>query len=310
MAHKFTFEEDDSHGSSAWKLALADFMISMMCIFLTLWILQYLDKQDKQELIEMLAPESERIPEIMVLPEKNSVSPVRMDHLATSRYDSDLHRVDHTSLIEGEVSSQQDLQVLAQKVEEAVRGEGKEGAIDVQVTPQGLKITVSDSNEGPMFRSGSNAITPFYQDLLLSMAPTLGNLKNKLVIAGHTDASRYLGSDRTNWDLSTNRANRARHYLQRGGVDRKNFFQITGFAESALLKPNEPRSAENRRIEIVVLTRQAEEQLARVYHTVFDGADIEQDDLDTLSSDAAVDAESNKMLTPFEALQGALNEGA
>ncbi|WP_199438750.1 OmpA family protein [Vibrio owensii] len=295
--------------SGAWKLALADFMISMMCIFLTLWILQFLDKQEQVKLVEILAPESDSTPELMVLPEKNSISPVSLDSVATSRYKTDLHRVDDTSLIEGRVESQQDLTVLSEKIQQKIARIDGDGAIDVQVTPQGLKITLTDTGNGPMFKMGSTNITPYYQDLLLGMAPTLGALKNKVVIAGHTDASRFIGSDRTNWDLSAKRANKARYYLQRGGVSKRNIFQVIGFGDSALINKNEPRNHVNRRIEIVVLTKQAEDSLRNVYHgQEFSGEDIDQDNVDGVKGVGISLADDNRPLSAFEATKAAVME--
>ncbi|EGQ9284402.1 OmpA family protein [Vibrio parahaemolyticus] len=294
--------------SGAWKLALADFMISMMCIFLTLWILQFLDKKEQVDLVNILAPETDNTPELMVLPDKNSISPVSLDHVATSKYDTDHHRINDTSLIDGRVESQQDLTVLAEKVNERVESLDGTGAIDVQVTPQGLKITVADTGKGPMFKMGSTNITPYYQDLILGLAPTLGALNNKLVVVGHTDASRFIGSDRTNWDLSARRANKARYYLQRGGVSQRNFFQVTGFGDSALINKQDPRSHENRRIEIVVLTKQAEESLSRVYHShEFEGTDVDQDGLDEVKGSGVGSADSNRPVSAFEATKRALS---
>ncbi|MGR5448596.1 OmpA family protein [Vibrio sp. PNB22_3_1] len=291
-------------GTGAWKIALADLMISMMCIFLTLWILQFLDKSEQVHLIELLSSDSDAQPELSIMPDNNSVSPLAMTHIATSRFDSDLRRVDHTSLLEGTVNSQQDLQVLAEVIEERIESVDQDGALDVLITPQGLKMVISDTGQGPMFTAGSTNIRPYYQDLLLALSPVFSNLGNKVVIAGHTDASRYIGSDRTNWDLSAGRANKARHYLQRGGLSRSSIFQVTGFADSALLDVSEPRSAKNRRIEIVVLTKDAEARLKRVYHNVdVSGAEIESETLEEIKQDASGVARSNLPVDSFEALQ-------
>ncbi|MCY9872293.1 OmpA family protein [Vibrio barjaei] len=293
---------DEHQGSSAWKLALADFMISMMCIFLTLWILQYLDKQDKQQLIDILAPESDSVPELMILPHKNSINPIQLDYIATTNVQSDLKHIEDSSLIDGEFSSEQLMDVLAEEVDEVVDKLDAEGSVTVQITPQGLKITISDDTAGPMFQMGRTRIMPFYQDLLLGLADALSSVNNKIVVAGHTDASRFVGSDRTNWDLSTGRANRARYFLEKGGVGRGGFFQVIGFAETALTDRENPRSSKNRRIEIVVLTKEAEKQLESVYHSTFDGGDIDEQQLDVMKGQGVQEAKANKSTTVFDEL--------
>ncbi|MEZ9708847.1 OmpA family protein [Vibrio breoganii] len=266
--------DEEPHGG-AWKLALSDLMVALFCTMLTLWIMAVKEEEDAKALTTILSHgtivnSGAGIDEIG---RNNSISPITLTNLATSNVDAELRRINDTSLIRGTFASQQQLDVLAKKIEEKLDEIDSSGKIDIKVTPEGLKMTIADTDQGSMFHSGRATLTPYYEDLLLELAPMLASIGNSLVITGHTDASRFIGGTRSNWDLSVNRANTARRYLQRGGVPTSKLFQVTGMGMTALLDTENPRSPMNRRIELFVLTPETERQLRRIYHS----ADVPDD---------------------------------
>ena len=85
---------------------------------------------------------------------------------------------------------------------------------------------------------------------------------NKISIAGHTDSSGYHDSaEYTNWELSADRANAARRLLLNGGVDKDRIAQAVGMADTVPFDKENPYNPRNRRISIIVLTKDAEERL-------------------------------------------------
>ncbi len=288
-----------THGG--WKVAMADLMISMMCLFLILWLLSVMDSEDSQDLVEYF--QTGRIEADGMA---NSISPMPLDNVATSSHESDMHRVEDTSLIEGEVDSQQELEVFARLIEEQIEEIQGMGSVQVTVTPQGLKIMISDSEQGQMFYRGGANMTPYYQDLLLHLAPVFKRVSNAMVITGHTDASRYVGSKTTNWELSANRANQARYFLTQGGVSNEQIFQVSGMADTAPINPDDPKSSDNRRIEVFVLTTSAQKQLSEVYKNLpkIESAGKEADEkvMDTIGRqerEAAKAARDNQLPTSY-----------
>ncbi len=251
-----------AHGG--WKVAMADMMISLMCLFLILWLLQVMDTQDSKRLVTYFQT-GEIEPNNSGEGLGNSVSPIMLPKVATSRYDADLHRIEDTSLIEGEIDSQQDMELFSQQMQQQIDELDMTDSVTVAITAQGLRVVVSDSSKGSMFYRGSARMTPYYQDLLLNLAPIFGRVSNAMVITGHTDASRFKGSQITNWELSAERANRARYFLNQGGVTEQRIFQVSGMADTAPLNASDPKSSENRRIELFVLTREAQQSLQKVY---------------------------------------------
>ena len=85
-------------------------------------------------------------------------------------------------------------------------------------------------------------------------------MPNRLSINGHTDTTPYAGiTGYTNWDLSTDRANAARRALESAGLPTERMARVVGLASSVLFDKANPRGAVNRRISIVVMTQQAEQ---------------------------------------------------
>jgi chemotaxis protein MotB len=125
--------------------------------------------------------------------------------------------------------------------------------LTIDLTPEGLRIQLLDEEKRPMFASGSAAVMEHARLLLQKIAPVLLKLPENISIAGHTDATPFKSPDRTNWELSTERANATRRLLVEAGVPQERFRSVTGNADRDPLLPADPYAAANRRIAIVVL---------------------------------------------------------
>jgi chemotaxis protein MotB len=136
----------------------------------------------------------------------------------------------------------------------------KQLAIDM--TPDGLRIQIMDEVRQPMFATGSSVPNERARLLLQKVVPVLMKLPQAISIAGHTDAAPFAGKERTNWELSTERANATRRLLVDGGLPIDRIRTVTGHADRDPLLPADPFAAANRRIAIVVL-REAGQAKAR-----------------------------------------------
>jgi chemotaxis protein MotB len=123
----------------------------------------------------------------------------------------------------------------------------------VDITPEGLRIQLLDAEHQPMFPTGSTVLTDRARALLLKVVPILIKMPEKLSFAGHTDAAPYRGGERTNWELSADRANATRHLFVDAGLPEARIESVTGRADRDPLVPSDPMAAVNRRIAIVVL---------------------------------------------------------
>ena len=113
-----------------------------------------------------------------------------------------------------------------------------------------------------MFDVGSARLKPYFEDILLAMADTIKAVPNKVSISGHTDAMPYAGGgDYGNWELSANRANAARRALVAGSYPDGQIARVVGYASSVLFDKANPYNPVNRRIDIVVLTKKAQQAI-------------------------------------------------
>ena len=145
----------------------------------------------------------------------------------------------------------------AEAIREAVRQDpqlrdlAQQLAIDQ--TPEGLRIQILDEDRTPMFAVGSSLLHDRARALLLKVAPVVAGMSEKLSISGHTDATPFRGSDRSNWELSAERANATRRLLVEHGIAEARLRIVTGNADRDPLLPADPFAAANRRIAITVL---------------------------------------------------------
>ena len=123
----------------------------------------------------------------------------------------------------------------------------------VDQTPEGLRIQILDEEHRPMFATGSSELDDEARRLLLKVAPILNRLTQNVAITGHTDAAPYRGGDKTNWELSSERANATRRLFVDAGLPETRVRSVSGDADRDPLVIGDPFAAANRRIAIVVL---------------------------------------------------------
>jgi chemotaxis protein MotB len=118
-----------------------------------------------------------------------------------------------------------------------------------------------------MFDVGSALVKPYMRDILREIGGALGDIENRVTLSGHTDATPYGSGDRgySNWELSADRANASRRELVAGGMPDNKLLRVQGMAASDPLEPDSPGSAVNRRISVIVMTREAEDRIRQSF---------------------------------------------
>jgi chemotaxis protein MotB len=135
--------------------------------------------------------------------------------------------------------------------------------IKLEITPDGLQIQIVDDQRRPMFDSGSASVKPYMSDILAEIGRALLDVDNKISLDGHTDSQAYGNAARgySNWELSSDRANASRRELIAAGMPEGKLARVVGMASSLPLEPDNPLAPSNRRISILVMTKEAEERL-------------------------------------------------
>lgn len=128
----------------------------------------------------------------------------------------------------------------------------------IEEVPEGLRIQLVDAERQPMFALGGSAPNERARALLARVAEAVARLPNAIAISGHTDSTPFRGGgERSNWDLSAERANATRRLLTEAGVDGGRIRSVTGVADREPMLPDQPEAAANRRVSITLL-RQAD----------------------------------------------------
>jgi chemotaxis protein MotB len=138
--------------------------------------------------------------------------------------------------------------------------------LEVDLTPDGLRVQIRDSEGLPMFANGSAEPNDRARMVLERLVPTLKSLREPVAIAGYTDPTPFAGgAGRTNWDLSADRANATRRILTEAGLPDSRIRDVTGHGDRDLLLPDAPEAASNRRIAIL-LVRSAPPSVPQAAH--------------------------------------------
>ena len=123
----------------------------------------------------------------------------------------------------------------------------------LDITNEGLRIQIMDSDKRPMFKPGTDALQPYVESLLVSIAEVVKPIQNYISVVGNTASIRNANSVDL-WGLSINRANKIRIFLsQYLGNDR--IVKISGQADKSLFDDENPYGNQNIRIEIILLSK-------------------------------------------------------
>lgn len=264
---------EEAHGG-AWKVAFADFTMAMMALFMVLWIVQPQSKEEAPAAAEQFSnPLTDGGAGVF---DGKSRSPLELDGIPVqvskvqSPENAALRPQDPPGEHPGEAprmyGTPEELKALAALMQSVAVELQAEANVAVDVVPQGLRILLRDDRQRFMFERGSAQLTPHFQGLMGGLAKVLGKVQNKLIISGHTDATPYRGSrGYDNWNLSGDRALSARNALVAAGLSADGVLQVTAHAERMPLRPQAPEDGVNRRVEVLLLTQQAEQLYRQLF---------------------------------------------
>jgi chemotaxis protein MotB len=264
------------HGG-AWKIAYADFVTAMMAFFLLMWLLGSTSEGDKKGLSDYFSsPLKVALQGGAGAGASNSVLNGGGTDLTKAvgqnkRGDAADPVAKKMALdaLRAELAKQdaKKLAALSAKISSVISNNPRlaefSSQIRLETTPDGLQIQIVDDQNRPMFDVGSALVKPYMRDIVREIGAALNGVDNKISLDGHTDRSSYGNSDRgySNWELSADRANSTRRELAAAGMPDEKLARVTGLASSSLLVPQDPLNPTNRRISIIVMTREAEERL-------------------------------------------------
>jgi chemotaxis protein MotB len=271
---------EHAHHGGAWKIAYADFVTAMMAFFLLMWLLGSTTKGELQGIADYF-----QTPLKLSLSGGSGTGDRTSPIMAGGK---DLTRSDDMQMRRGEMPEQKRRISPREAQSEVARQEatklkGLKTRLDqvidanpmlhpyrnqllIDITSEGLRIQIVDEQNRPMFDLGGAQLKPYARDILLALCQPLNEVENRISLTGHTDAKPYASGERgySNWELSADRANASRRVLVTGGIAEGKIKRVVGMASAVLFDNNDPLSASNRRIAIIVLSKDAEESLNKV----------------------------------------------
>src|SRR5579862_2167557 len=209
------------HHGGAWKVAFADFVTAMMALFIVLWLLSSSEQVKK----------------------------------AVGGYFSDPtgHGKDVGNGLRGAGSEslsikKDDMNTLKDKLQQAIKSSAALQQIREHVvftvTAEGLRVEMLEGEAGTFFESGNSVPTNFGKDLLRTLGQEIGKLPNRVTMEGHTDSRPFVGqAGYSNWELSSDRANAARRWMQANGLGPDQVTQVRGYADQSPRDTGHPDDA-------------------------------------------------------------------
>jgi chemotaxis protein MotB len=289
----------EGHHGGAWKVAYADFVTAMMAFFLVMWLVTAVSKDKRAAIFEYFKnPSMESGKSVKPAPGQMgpggaSTSPINLgggldamrsqasrkpdigaapnltirEQIADPDFDKNKPTKAETEAQAREqvqAAEHKKLETLMEELKEAVsKSQALEPFKDqllLDITPDGIRIQIVDAQNRPMFDVGSARLRDYTQSILHELTPYLSSVPNRISITGHTDIRPYPGQGGySNWELSADRANAARRALVLAGLPDEKIARVVGLSSSVLFDKQDPQSPINRRISIVIMTKQAEE---------------------------------------------------
>ena len=235
-------KKEKYHGGS-WKVAYADFVTAMMALFLVLW----LTSQDQK--IKEAVQRSFRNPFSSLTKQSTGIIPSK-DTLAVKAREGNF---DSASAVELNM-----LRKMADDLMKTLQSNPEtpeEIPLKLEITPEGMRISVFDRNRKPIFEPDTAEFTPYGAWIFSTLAWEISRYTNSFSIEleGHTELGRPSRSaEYTNWELSADRANTARRKLLAHDVVASQIRKVAGYAETLPMASLDPHDESNRRVAVLL----------------------------------------------------------
>jgi chemotaxis protein MotB len=231
-----------AHHGGSWKVAYADFTTAMMALFLVLW----LTSQDSK--IKEAVERAFRNPFASITKESVGIIPSQEIHAVrnlSGNFDS---------------ASSVELNMLRRLNEDLLKSlrtefdDPETPSVELELTPDGLRVTVFDRSQRPIFEPQSIRFTPYGHWVFATLAWELARYRSFTIdLEGHTESGwAPLQPDYGDWEISADRANAARRKLLDHGVNRDRIRKVAGFADTLPMPKFAPDDESNRRVNVLL----------------------------------------------------------
>ncbi len=229
-----------AHHGGAWKVAYADFVTAMMALFMVLWLVS-----QRPDLAE---PMAKFFQDPYNTPLDNSMG------LLDSEGNGEGNSTEGQARGKTDIS---DIGVLYEMAKDLMRLlnidklNPDERPVDIEVTNDGLRITLYDRDAHPFFIENTAEYTEWGKFVIENMSWLVGRHSFKIRVDGYvSDGFEGDGLEYSAWELSSDRANATRRYLEYYGVRAQQFESITSHGDKKPLPFIHPEADSNDRVSI------------------------------------------------------------
>lgn len=222
-------------------MAYADFVTAMMALFMVLWI----SAQDQKILIATSQYFQNPFHSPMqanagVMPFNSNKSSQSQGSDAGSEKSADKNKQIEMTFLNSVAADFHRLLHVEENLQDK--------PVDIQVTSDGLKITLFDRAKRRMFAGDTADFTEWGEFVMQSLAWTIDRHAMRVTIDGHTREGFKSQESYTGWELSVDRANAARRRLVHYAVPITLIDRVTGYAETKPIEGEARESEANQRI--------------------------------------------------------------
>ncbi|NRB10250.1 MAG: OmpA family protein [Rickettsiaceae bacterium] len=257
--------EGGGHHGGAWKVAYADFVTAMMAFFLLMWLISVSSESTLQGVAEYFTP-TESISDKAGLGfdggmDANVEDGAGAPHIAASSLiygsPSKGHRVDAARLPTNmsDIEKEHFISIM-NSLRQNQEVSNYSDNVHIDITDDGLRIQVMDSDNRPVFEPNTSRLKPYMQKILKIIGKMIQNQPNYISITGHTaSVKEQFANTMDFWQLSSDRANEVRKFLtvEQNLINKNQVVKIIGKADKEPFDSRDPYSNKNIRVGITLL---------------------------------------------------------
>jgi chemotaxis protein MotB len=239
------------HHGGAWKVAYADFVTSMMALFLVLWIANARPEILVYTSLYFQDPSRKTWPAVEeMMP--TTVGVMDKQIMATQK---DANQYDASA-----IQNQNFLKAIAREFTRLLNvKEDEKEPVDIEVTSDGLRMQIFNRPKKPLFKENSTDLTQWGNEVFQNLAWLIERYNFMVFLEGHTPKGMDLGPNKnyTPWELSADRANTVRRFMEFYAMSPEKMKRVSGFGDTEPLPKISVDSEDNNRITVSLSLTQA-----------------------------------------------------
>jgi len=250
-----------NNGAPKWMVTYSDMITLVLVFFILLFSMSQIDTLKFEQVTESFQSRAilDFLPSAIELEENPPSSGNDGDGFGESEDAYDLHESHVTDYLDEWEKKEDALSKLMDNIEVFLEEEGLTDDVTANRTEEGVVLVLQETI---LYDRGEAELLEPGQAFLDEIGGLLESVPNNVRIEGHTD-TRPISNYRypSNWELSGARASSVIRYLLDEFDISEDRFSLIGYGE---MKPvaknnNEKNMAKNRRVEIIILDTDAEE---------------------------------------------------